>query len=292
MTSYIGRFAPSPTGLLHLGSLYSAVASYLDAKAHQGKWLLRIEDIDPPREQAGATESIIKSLIAHDLHWDEDIMYQSKRNAAYADTIKQLQNNNACFYCECSRQRLKPYGENYPGFCRAKNLTSAKKCALRLIANPPAQSFDDRLLGLQAAPTITDRQFFDFIIQRKDSLYAYQLAVVVDDIAQGVTHIVRGSDILDSTFKQAYLYAYLHEPRPAYLHIPVINNFYGQKLSKQNKAQAIDNNRSCENLLQVLSLLQQELPPAHLCDKNTTILDWACNHWDISKIPQQLSISP
>ena len=292
MTAYIGRFAPSPTGPLHLGSLYSAVASFLDAKKHNGQWLLRIEDLDPPREQAGATQSIIKSLIAHDLHWDGDIMYQSKRDTAYAESISLLQEANTCYYCQCSRQQLKPFGESYPGFCREKTLTSNDNCAIRLIANPPCQSFHDQLLGIQTAPHIQEGCFYDFIIKRKDNLYAYQLAVVVDDITQGITDIVRGSDILDSTFKQTYLYNYLKQTQPSYLHLPVINNSEGQKLSKQNQAQAIDDQKSCENLLQVLTLLHQQLPPEHLRYENSVILNWACTHWDISRIPIQLSISP
>ncbi len=292
MTTYIGRFAPSPTGPLHLGSLYSAVASYLDAKAHNGQWLLRIEDLDPPREQAGSSQSIIQSLIAHDLHWDGDIMYQSQRSQAYTQTIDQLLKSGHCFYCRCSRQQLKSYGETYPGFCRTLSLTDNDNCSIRLVANPPEKPFHDRLLGNQPAPVIANGSYADFIIKRKDKLFAYQLAVVVDDIAQGITDIVRGSDILDSTFKQSYLYSYLNQPQPSYLHLPVINNPQGQKLSKQNRATPIDDNFSQSNLLNVLNLLQQKLPPANLQDKNSTILQWAIKHWDISRIPNQLSISP
>lgn len=289
---YIGRFAPSPTGPLHLGSLYTAVASYLDARAHQGKWLLRIEDLDPPREQAGATEQIIHSLRMHGLHWDDNIILQSQRHARYEETIQQLLQQQLCYYCSCSRKDLAGYDENYPGFCRSRHLTGKDEpCAIRLRAEPPAPAFTDRHLGRQQPQPLPAGLVNDFVIKRKDGLYAYQLAVVVDDIAQGVNHIVRGSDILESTFKQLYLYRYLQATPPTYLHLPVINNPQGQKLSKQNLAAAIDDNTPCANLLLCLQLLNQPPPPPDGQQTPAAILAWAGKHWDIRRLPQNSPVS-
>jgi glutamyl-Q tRNA(Asp) synthetase len=291
MPHYVGRFAPSPTGPMHSGSLYTAVASYLDAKANQGKWLVRIEDIDPPREQADATRAILHSLQAHALVWDDEVLYQKQRHAAYQRIITELQQRGLCYYCECSRQQLQGFSDVYPGYCRHKNIKPATPCAIRLIANPPAEKFYDRLLGWQTPPAIADGLFNDFIIYRKDQLYAYQLAVVADDIFQGVTHVVRGSDILDSTFKQTYLYHYLHQAEPQYLHLPVIINSEGQKLSKQNQAPAVNDLTPAANLLQVLTLLGQTLPPEPDRQSPGNILAWATRHWDINKISKTLTIS-
>ncbi len=296
---YIGRFAPSPTGPLHLGSLYTAVASYLDAKAHNGTWLLRIEDLDPPREQADASEMIIHSLKVHGLHWDKDILWQSQCHQAYQAAIETLMATNKSFYCECTRQQLKEYKNRYPGFCHNKHLTelntptnNTNRYAIRLKAPQPTPSFKDRLFGPQVYTDLkTEPELFnDFIIKRKDGLFAYQLAVVIDDIDQNVNQIVRGNDILDSTFKQLYLYEYLQQKPPEYLHLPVITNNLGQKLSKQHHALAINDNNACENLLQVLSLLQQDPPPTDAQSCVEDILYWATKHWDIEKIPHCTSI--
>lgn len=291
MLHYLGRFAPSPTGPMHLGSLYTAVASYLDARANQGKWLVRIEDLDPPREQAEATQAILRSLRAHALEWDDEILYQKDRHAAYQNTIIALDRLGYCYFCECSRQQLQEHPDNYPGYCRHKQLKPFKPCAIRLLANPPAEAFFDRLLGWQKPPQIAAGLYNDFVIYRKDQLYAYQLAVVVDDIFQGITHIVRGSDILDSTFKQNYLYSYLQQAKPQYLHLPVIINNDGQKLSKQNQAPAINDQIPCENLLRVLKLLGQTLPPIAARQTPENILAWATLNWDINNISKSLTIS-
>ena len=290
MSHYIGRFAPSPSGPLHLGSLYTAVASYLDAKSNNGQWLLRIEDLDPPREQPGAIESIIHSLQAHSLQWDNNILYQSQRHLAYDDVIKQLLEQQLAFYCDCSRQKLAAWNDVYPGFCRNQFKKPDHPCAIRLKADPPALPFFDRLLGKQYPPTVEKGVFHDFVIYRKDGFYAYQLAVVVDDIAQQITHVVRGSDILDSTFKQEYLYRYLGCPIPQYLHLPVITDKNNQKLSKQNLAQPIDDTNASENLLSVLRLLGQPLPPAIKQTTPTEILSWATQHWNIDKISKSIAI--
>lgn len=284
MSNYIGRFAPSPTGPLHMGSLYTAVASYLDARARQGQWLLRIEDLDPPREQPGATASIIRSLEAHGLLWDGDIMYQSQRHAAYDAALDWLLEHHLAFYCHCSRQSLAAWPDTYPGFCRNHRQKPDYPCAIRLKADLPARPFTDRLMGLQTPGEVDKNLFLDFVIFRKDGFHAYQLAVVIDDIAQGVTHIVRGSDILDSTFRQEYLYRYLGQPLPQYLHLPLVLGHDGQKLSKQNLAPAIDDRNACSNLLQVLQWLGQPLPPAAHQSTPGALLAWAAAHWDIVRI--------
>lgn len=291
MSSYTGRFAPSPTGPLHMGSLYTAVAGFLDARANSGRWLLRIEDIDPPREQAGATQAIIQSLQSHGLFWDGDIVYQSRRDAAYQAAVKQLQAMGVCFYCRCSRKQLAHCHGDYSGYCRDKHWPDSRGCAIRLRTDDQLDTgFNDRLLGRQQPAPTPPGCCHDFVIRRKDGLYAYQLAVVVDDIDQGVTDIVRGSDILDCTFKQAWLYHYLGRPRPRYLHLPVLNNDQGQKLSKQNMASAIDDHTPTQNLRRVLELLNQPQPPES-CNHPGDILQWAVQHWAPEKLQQCLSIS-
>ena len=287
MSDYIGRFAPSPTGPLHMGSLYTAVASYLDARANQGRWLLRIEDLDPPREQAGADQLIISSLHAHGLHWDGNIVYQSQRSKLYDQAIRQLQSQGHCFYCNCSRKQLQAFHGEYSGKCRDRQLpgNTGQGCAIRLKTDTHLDTgFTDRLQGHQQPADLPTGCYRDFVIFRKDGLYAYQLAVVVDDIAQGVTDIVRGIDILDSTFKQAWLYHYLQHTKPTYLHLPVITNLQGQKLSKQNHAPAVDNHRPLDNLLQVLRWLGQPPPPAACQQNPQAILQWAAAHWDIKAL--------
>lgn len=291
MYEYTGRFAPSPTGPLHIGSLYTAVATFLDARANKGKWLLRIEDIDTPRTRPGAEVSILKSLEAHALHWDGEILHQSNRAEIYAETVRQLQSHGYCFYCKCSRQQLGQPGEYYPGSCRETQQAPDAAYAIRLKASPPAPSFHDRLLGRQILASIPEGLFLDFVIRRKEGIHAYQLAVVVDDIEQGITSIVRGSDILDSTFRQLYLYHYLKQPVPQYLHIPIITNLQGHKLSKQNLAPAVDNRKATQNLLAILQMLRQETPPTESSKSCADILTWAIAHWDISRIPARLAIS-
>ncbi|WP_235015413.1 tRNA glutamyl-Q(34) synthetase GluQRS [Oceanicoccus sp. KOV_DT_Chl] len=194
---YIGRFAPSPTGLLHIGSLIGAVASYVDAKAHQGKWLVRIEDLDPPREITGAADAILHSLEQHGLHWDDSVMWQSQRHQAYQHTIEQLQSSNHIFYCSCSRSNLKANKGIYPGRCRHQQHPPKNAAAIRLVVPDQSIGFDDAIQGYYAQQL--KQEVGDFVLQRKDGLFAYQLAVVVDDQQQQISHIVRGSDLLDST---------------------------------------------------------------------------------------------
>lgn len=234
--SYIGRFAPSPTGPLHAGSLVAALASYLDARAHAGQWLLRIEDIDPPREQPGASQRIINSLQRFGFSWDGAIEFQSRRTALYQQAFEHLRAAGHLFACGCSRKDL---GDGvYKGTCRNGMPAGRSARAWRVRTQGHAVHWSDRWLGdfdenLEQYPG-------DFVVYRADGLWAYQLAVVVDDAQQGVTHVVRGDDLLDSTARQIHLQQLLGYRRPEYLHFPVVKAGDGQKLSKQTGADAID----------------------------------------------------
>ncbi len=284
---YIGRFAPSPTGPLHLGSLYTAVASFLDARANQGKWLLRIENLDPPREQAGAEKRIIESLHAHGLNWDGEILWQSQRHTAYTQALDDLLAREHAFYCSCSRRQLAKQQGIHRGSClTALNPADA---AIRLRAPSTECQFVDRQQGLQ---TFLAKDIGDVVLRRRDGLYAYQLAVVVDDIYQGVSHVVRGIDLLDSTPPQQWLFERLNGVAPQYLHLPVLVNQQGDKLSKQGHAPAIHNQQALDNLRWVLKLLGQASPPDHGTCQD--LLAWSTAHWKPDNIPQQatLKVSP
>lgn len=284
---YIGRFAPSPTGLLHLGSLYTAVASYLDAKANNGKWLVRMEDLDPPREQKGASASIVKQLQSHGLFADGPIIYQSQQHKRYQQACEQLLAKKQAFYCTCSRKALQNYQGFYPGFCRGCQQKPESPAAIRLEVNQAVKAFDDLSQGLQQNP-LPEGLHDDFIIKRKDKLYAYQLAVVLDDIHQGVNHIVRGIDILPSTFRQLALYQTLGHKLPSYRHVPVLS-FGQQKLSKQNHAPVLKSQNACENLCYVLQLLGQQKPSNTQSPQH--ILESATNNWQPENIAKSEAIT-
>ena len=281
--TYIGRFAPSPTGPLHLGSLVSAVASYLDARAQNGQWLLRIEDLDPPREQPGAADAIIRSLKAHHLYWDGDIVWQSQRHHLYQQALDTLLTQGDAFRCSCSRAQLRAIGGTHSGHCVTKLVPG--DAAIRLRVNDHVEQFDDRLLGSQRQDLATDG---DFVLRRRDGLYAYQLAVVIDDADQHITDIVRGSDLLDSTGRQRYLQQCLGMPSQRYLHIPVLTGADGCKLSKQSFAPAIDNLQPEANLRQALRYLRQPAPPAGL--PLDALLAWSSRHWQLESVPRTLSM--
>lgn len=259
---YIGRFAPSPTGPLHFGSLVCALASYLDAKRHGGQWLLRIEDIDPPREQPGAADAIKRTLEAHGLYWDGEVRYQSQRSDAYWECLNELKKLDLVYPCNCTRARLASLNGPYDGHCRRHPPPAGEACALRLkvIELPEAFrqvnnniEFRDRICGAQSENI--EMISGDFVTHRKDGLFAYQLAVVVDDIDQGVTDVVRGDDLLDTTARQIFLYHILGKTPPSYAHIPVIKDAQGNKLSKQNHAPAVDDSTPVENLQRALTCL-------------------------------------
>jgi len=283
LPAYRGRFAPSPSGPLHLGSLSTALASFLDARAAQGLWLLRIEDIDPPREQPGASERIISSLQAHSLHWDGNVAYQSRRHAAYEDTVAWLLANGHAFYCSCSRKDLHEGDGYHATTCPRSRRPPPDPAAIRLRATGTRYRFEDRIRGNITLPEPTGDD--DFVIKRRDGLYAYQLAVVVDDAWQGITHVMRGRDLLDSTPHQILLHELLGGPVPRFGHAPLLLNADDEKLSKQNHAPALDDTQPTRNLLHCLRALGQPVPPAELAHDCDAILRWAVTRWHCASVP-------
>ncbi|QWF69942.1 tRNA glutamyl-Q(34) synthetase GluQRS [Methylomonas paludis] len=287
---YTGRFAPSPTGPLHLGSLYTALASYLDARYHHGRWLLRIDDLDTPRNQPGASARIMESLLAFGLQWDGEIAYQSQHLAAYQQALNSLQYQDKLYACTCSRKDLESYPGVYPGFCRTKQLPINTHYALRIKSSPQSLGFVDYLQG-QIRDKL-DSDHGDFIIRRKDGIIAYQLAVVIDDELQQVTHVVRGYDLLDSTVKQIFLQHQLGYATPQYRHVPVLVDRHGQKLSKQTLAQPVEHKSPGRVLWRLLGLLNQA-PPANLQGADVDqILAWAVAHWQPLRLKTISSVLP
>ena len=260
-----------------MGSLIAALASFLDARSVNGAWLLRMEDLDPPRESVEAADQILFALDALGLHWDGPVLYQSNRYEAYHDAIAELKDRHLTFACDCSRQQIQDNGGIYPGTCRDLNQEIEPELALRCRVMDVTMSFDDRIQGGQHQNL--EREVGDFVIRRKDGLFAYQLAVVVDDAFQGITHVVRGIDLMDSTPRQLYLQQQLDLPRPRYAHIPVIVNAQGQKLSKQHMASPINPRNSAELLLEALTYLRQDPDPHLAAASAEDILAWACAHW-------------
>ena len=284
---YTGRFAPSPTGPLHIGSLIAAVASYLEAKKHKGRWLVRMEDLDPPREPAGAAEAILNSLQAHGLYWDDEVLWQSQQQTAYQQALDKLFEQQQAYYCVCSRAEIQSGGGIYQGACRGQFQRPTQAAAVRVQTDSNAVYFKDSIQG--AISQQLDTEVGDFVVLRKDGLFAYQLAVVVDDAQLGITHIVRGSDLLDSSPRQIYLQQLLGYPTPHYCHIPVISNAQGQKLSKQTHAPALDDSQAVNNLRQALQFLQQPTAPGSMKTPQQ-LLQWALAHWQLEVIPRQMHI--
>lgn len=286
LSAYRGRFAPSPTGPLHFGSLVAATASYLQALVHKGIWLLRIEDLDPPREDPDADERIIRALDAHAFRWHGTILRQSENLGRYYEVASQLLSDGLAYRCTCSREDIRrtgapvgPAGMIYPGTCRNADHVAAPGSpdALRLRTDQSIVNFDDALQGRIRADI--EMSIGDFIIRRKDGLIAYSLAVVIDDADEEITEIVRGCDLLDITPAQIRLQQVLGLATPTYMHIPVVTNDRDQKLSKQHGAGPIDDTNPGTNLIAALKFLRQE-PPEEL--KNapvTAIWDWAVEHW-------------
>lgn len=292
IASYVGRFAPSPTGPLHFGSLLAAVASYLDARRHAGRWLLRIEDIDPPRAQTGAESLIIRALEAYGFQWDGEIYYQSRRISAHRSIVRQLVQTGRAYPCGCSRQDLAdcprgPLGIIYPGRCR--HGSAAPEAAIRLRTDDCPLEFTDRLQGLQRQHLETESG--DFVILRRDGRIAYQLAVVADDHDQGITHVVRGVDLLDSTPRQVFLQRLLGYPSPVYAHIPVAENRAGQKLGKSTGAPAIPLDRVGPTLVAALAALGQEPPDALAAASPETVWEWATERWSIDRLASRKAIA-
>ena len=273
---------------MHFGSLVAALASFLDARANQGTWLLRMEDLDPEREPPGAADRILDQLTAFGLNWDGDVVYQSHRLEAYRHALDALQGLGCCFACDCSRQRIQAMGNVYDGHCRRRRDVPPADHALRVRVDPVILRFTDLIQGEQEQDLAI--QIGDFVIRRRDGLFAYQLAVVVDDAWQGVTRVVRGHDLLDSTARQIYLQGLLGLPTPEYAHIPVIVDEGGHKLSKQQMASAADPAQASLYLHQALIALGHEAPPGMSRASTATLLDWAISNWHIQKVPKLASI--
>lgn len=271
-TGYVGRFAPSPTGPLHAGSVVAALASFLDARAHGGRWLLRIEDLDPPREQPGAAAAILDTLRRLGLDWDGDVLYQSARGERYAAALDTLVAAGLAYPCACTRREiadsqrragapLQRHGElPYPGTCRHGLPPGRSPRAWRFRVPEGRVCFEDRLLGPQSQDV--SAEVGDFVLRRADGLWAYQLAVVVDDADQGVTDVVRGADLLGSTARQIVLARALGLPSPRWMHVPVVAGEDGEKLSKQNGATAVAVSRPLEVLSAAARHLGFEPPSA------------------------------
>ncbi|GKX51268.1 tRNA glutamyl-Q(34) synthetase GluQRS [Budvicia aquatica] len=285
---YVGRFAPSPSGDLHFGSLITALGSFLQARSNHGRWLVRIEDIDPPREIAGAASRILNTLENYGLHWDGDVLYQSQRHDAYREILSWLYQQKHCYYCHCTRARIQQLGGIYDGHCRDLQLP-AQGASVRLHLSQPVYCFQDRHLGQLFADT--ERAHEDFIIHRRDGLFAYNLAVVVDDHFQGVTEIVRGADLIQPTVQQIALYRHLGWPEPCYFHLPLALDAEGHKLSKQNHAQPLPDNAPLPVLAKALAFLGQALPPDWQDATLHTLLEWSIKHWDSDRVPRQSALA-
>jgi len=242
---------------LHLGSLYTAVASFLDARAHHGRWLLRIEDIDKPREIAGSADRILRTLLAFGMEWDGEVVRQSDRIDFYAAALRSLESRNLTFECSCSRLQLEDESR-YPGTCRMHPAVSGAPTAIRLRVEPALIYFADRVQGAYRQDVAA--AVGDFILKRRDQLYAYALAVVVDDAAQGVTHVVRGADLLDNTPRQIYLQRELGLPLPRYAHVPVLTEPDDTKLAKSRRSVRVDSVEALPQLLAVFSMLGLPVP--------------------------------
>ena len=277
---YVGRFAPTPSGPLHLGSLLTAVASWLDARTRHGTWLLRIDDLDTPRVDPEAEPAILATLESHGLAWDGPVHRQSDHLESHNRAIRQL--DERCFACSCTRRELRGL-DRYPGTCRDRGLPH-KDNALRVRAEVKAPAFIDRVQGHVDA---SNRTVGDFIVRRRDGVASYPLAVVVDDVAMGVNNVVRGADLLENTAEQLLLMRMLGVPPPTYAHVPVVVEASGVKLSKHNRATAIDSRWAPHNLAAVLSLLGLEAP----LDQVETMLEWAVGEWNIARVPRATSLA-
>ena len=280
--SYIGRFAPSPSGDLHFGSLIAAVGSYLQARAQHGLWRVRIEDIDPPREIPGAATRILRQLEHYGLHWDGDVLWQSRRHDAYRAALDWLKQQGMSYYCTCTRNRIQQIGGLYDGHCRTLH-HGPQQAALRLKVDAPVSSFSDRLRGVVQADARLAAE--DFIIHRRDGLFAYNLAVVVDDHFQGITEVVRGADLIEPTVRQITLYQQFGWTVPDHLHLPLVLNHDGNKLSKQNHATPLPEGDPRPALVQALRFLGQPVTENWRDATQETLLQQAVSRWDLSLIP-------
>ncbi|MGQ0580233.1 MAG: tRNA glutamyl-Q(34) synthetase GluQRS [Betaproteobacteria bacterium] len=295
MTTYRGRFAPTPSGPLHFGSMVAAVGSFLDARSRSGIWLVRIDDLDPPRTVPGTAEAILRCLDAFSMYWDGAVVYQSTRNDAYHAALHQLRQSNRTYPCACSRTEINDTGlagvegTVYPGTCRNGLAAGREARALRVRTEGAVVEFDDGLQGhtRQALQT----EIGDFVVYRADHVFAYHLACAVDDAEQGITDVVRGADLIASTPRQIHLQKLLRLPTPAYLHLPLAVNGVGEKLSKQTRAPAVDPSHPTATLERVLRFLGHT-PPAGLAAAGIAELwQWAVRNWQREGLPRVASIT-
>ena len=288
---YVGRFAPSPTGPLHFGSLVAALGSFLEARTRGGRWLLRMEDVDEPRCSGRAADDILRTLDAFGFAWDGPVLVQSRRTARYREILDRLVMSGDVYPCACTRRELADAAPAvdgaaiYPGTCR-EGLPAAKAArAWRLRVDPTEIAFDDALQGRRCQQLARD--VGDFVLLRADGYFAYQLAVVVDDADQGVTHVVRGADLLDSTPRQIFLQRRLGWPTPAYAHLPVVVNADGEKLSKQTRAPAIDAGNAAAVLVAALNFLGQAPPAGLAAAPVAEVWAWALAEWRLARVPAE-----
>jgi glutamyl-Q tRNA(Asp) synthetase len=294
VSNYRGRFAPSPTGTLHFGSLVAAVGSYLEAKSHNGEWLVRIENLDKPREVPSASHKILRTLETLGMEWDHEVIYQDHRKDAYENVLAMLNKHGLTYSCFCTRKEIADSsitgisGKIYAGTCRNSVQNKKRPGAVRIKTDNNIIEFEDSLCDLISQRLESDTG--DFILRRSDGIYVYQLAVVVDDAAQGVTHIVRGADLLDSTPRQIYLQKLLGYSVPTYMHLPVAVINQGKKLSKQNQAALLDLSDPVKQLIEVVRFLGQE-PPTELLENNvSSFWKWAIKNWHPEKIHKKKTI--
>ena len=279
---YIGRFAPSPSGALHFGSLVAALGSYLQARSRKGRWLIRIEDIDPPREIPGAATTILQQLEHYGLYWDGSVLWQSQRHEAYRAALEALRQSGLSYYCTCTRGRIQQQGGVYDGYCRERN-NDPQNAAVRFIQQHPVMQFTDQLSGTLYADAALARE--DFIIHRRDGLFAYNLAVVVDDNDQGITEIVRGADLIEPTVRQISLYQQFGWQTPSYIHLPLALNLQGEKLSKQNHAPALSKGDPRPVIVEALRFLNQSVDDNWADLSLERLLVNAIDNWILLRVP-------
>ncbi|MCK5396028.1 MAG: tRNA glutamyl-Q(34) synthetase GluQRS, partial [Gammaproteobacteria bacterium] len=279
------RFAPSPTGPVHYGTLVAAVGSYLQAKKNNGEWLIRMEDVDTLRKVDGADNGILRTLESFGFEWNGEVLYQTKQIEYYEQALEKLISQSMVFPCLCSRKQLsKTDSKLYPGTCRQRSLSEKKEHALRILSQDIDIKFNDAVMGSHSQNI--EQQCGDFIIKRRDGLFAYQLAVVVDDAMQDITEVVRGTDLLDSTPRQIYLQQLLNYSTPVYCHLPLAIDNFGNKISKSEGAPKVDIKNKEKLLIKTLNFLGQQ-PPDDLVESHIDdIWLWAIKHWEIKRIPK------
>ena len=286
---YRGRFAPTPSGPLHFGSIVAALGSCLEARVNAGEWHVRIDDLDPPRVAAGAADEILRCLDGLGFHWDGEVTWQSRRTAAYHAALHRLRTHGLIYPCACSRKEIADAaamgveGPVYPGTCRAGMPPSRSARAWRIRTDGARVRFEDPVLGVQERDI--ERESGDFVVYRADGIYAFHLAAAVDDAEQGMTHVVRGADLLESSARQIWLLARLDLPVPAYAHLPVAVDAQGQKLSKQTHARPVDPSRPAV-LWHALAFLGQQPPPELLDASASELWSWARAHWQLARVPR------